>query len=210
MKKKSLALALSLALIAVVGIGSTFAYFTDNDTKTNVVTMGHVDIELNEYNEMNELQKDGMTFDNIVPGETVYKAAQVEVADDSEPCYVRVKVEYKWTDENCKVSFDGVELNVDSAKWTKENDYYVRNEALKANDKALLFEKVTLPTEWNNDVADKEFKIILSAEAVQANFNDKIEWPGTVQSYTPASTSASASASNDSEASNPVITPANN
>ena len=42
MKKKSLALALSLALIAVVGIGSTFAYFTDNDTKTNVVTMGLV------------------------------------------------------------------------------------------------------------------------------------------------------------------------
>ena len=49
MKKKSLvSLLAAVSLVAVVGVGSTLAYFTDSDVATNVVTMGHVDIVLTE------------------------------------------------------------------------------------------------------------------------------------------------------------------
>ena len=44
--RKLLVAATSTALVAVVGIGATLAYFTDSDDATNVVTMGHVDINL--------------------------------------------------------------------------------------------------------------------------------------------------------------------
>ena len=47
-KKKLFTMVLALVLIGAVGVGATLAYFTDNDSATNVVTMGHVNIELTE------------------------------------------------------------------------------------------------------------------------------------------------------------------
>ena len=45
MKKKSIiTMVAALAFVGAIGVGSTLAYFTDNDAATNVVTMGHVDI----------------------------------------------------------------------------------------------------------------------------------------------------------------------
>ena len=38
-KKKLLTMVLALVLIGAVGVGATLAYFTDNDSATNVVTM---------------------------------------------------------------------------------------------------------------------------------------------------------------------------
>ena len=48
-KKKLAGLALSLGLVSVVGVGATLAYFTDQASIANVVTMGHVDINLTEH-----------------------------------------------------------------------------------------------------------------------------------------------------------------
>ncbi len=45
---KVLLTTLSLVLVATIAIGSTLAYFTDRDSKTNVFTVGNVSIELNE------------------------------------------------------------------------------------------------------------------------------------------------------------------
>ncbi len=45
-KKKILTMVAAVALVAVIGVGATLAYFTDKDSKTNVVTMGKVDIDL--------------------------------------------------------------------------------------------------------------------------------------------------------------------
>ena len=47
-KRKILALALTLSMVAILAIGGTLAYFTDTDTKTNVFTVGNVDITLEE------------------------------------------------------------------------------------------------------------------------------------------------------------------
>ena len=48
MKKKIVTLCVVICLLAVAAIGGTLAYFTDNETATNVFTMGKVDIELTE------------------------------------------------------------------------------------------------------------------------------------------------------------------
>ena len=47
MKKKVISIALVIALIAVIAVGS-FAYFTDKDNATNTFTVGNVDIKLIE------------------------------------------------------------------------------------------------------------------------------------------------------------------
>lgn len=194
MKKKSLALALSLALIAVVGIGSTFAYFTDNDTKTNVVTMGHVDISLHEHEDGKTEEVEELKFTNIVPNEVVVKNADVRVENGSEDCYVRVKVEFegldKFSDKPVLTTADG---------WKLENDgfyHYYEGDAekvLSVGDYDFL-ESVTMPN-WDNAAADKTFSIILSAEAVQANFNKdengNVEWPTSLEYVAPAPASAS-------------------
>lgn len=47
-KRKIIALALTLSMVAILAIGGTLAYFTDTEEATNVFTVGNVDITLNE------------------------------------------------------------------------------------------------------------------------------------------------------------------
>lgn len=49
MKKKIVALTLVVAMLAIAVIGGTLAYFTDTEKATNVMTVGKVDIDLEEY-----------------------------------------------------------------------------------------------------------------------------------------------------------------
>lgn len=48
MKKKTMAICLCVALVAIALVGSTLAYFTDTDNETNTFTVGNVKIDLIE------------------------------------------------------------------------------------------------------------------------------------------------------------------
>lgn len=48
MKKKILAITLCVAMLAIMLVSGTLAYFTDNDAKTNVITVGNVSAKLYE------------------------------------------------------------------------------------------------------------------------------------------------------------------
>ena len=51
MKNKKLkTLVASLALVGAIAVGATLAYFTDSQEAVNTITMGHVDIDLDEPN----------------------------------------------------------------------------------------------------------------------------------------------------------------
>lgn len=54
MKKKILALALVIAMLAMLVIGGTLAYFTDTEYANNVLVAGNVNIEIREDNNINE------------------------------------------------------------------------------------------------------------------------------------------------------------
>ena len=60
MKKKVLAIALAVAMLAIV-VSGTLAYFTDNDEVTNTFTVGSVKIEIFENNEATD--SDTIEFD---------------------------------------------------------------------------------------------------------------------------------------------------
>jgi len=84
-KKKSIAVAIVLLLVLVVG--GLLAYFTDTDTKTNTFTLGNnIEISLTETWD----SSDGL---GIHPGAVVSKKPAVKNDSTTTPAYVFMKVE---------------------------------------------------------------------------------------------------------------------
>lgn len=119
-KKKILTLLVTTSLLAVVGVGSTLAYFTDKtETLTNVVTMGNVDGVLVE-NEAerkdgkwnlkdNILSNQDVMYENIMPGDTVKKNPTVCLKPGSADAWVRMTLDIEgedWLDELVKVKYN--------------------------------------------------------------------------------------------------------
>ena len=96
--KKLLTAAVSTALVAVVGIGATLAYFTDSDETTNIVTMGHVDITLTEEEE--DVPGEGLVFNDVMPGDVLDKTPIVTLEEDSQDAYIRMKMDIQATSGN--------------------------------------------------------------------------------------------------------------
>ena len=86
MKKKILALALVVAMLAVAIVSASLAYFTDEDYATNAFTVGEVDIDLVENFQNNA---------NMYPGVEINKDAWVEnTSTTGNDAYVRVHVAF--------------------------------------------------------------------------------------------------------------------
>ena len=99
MKRKLLAAALAVLCLSVAVYG-TVAYFTAEDTATNVITAGNVKIALNEA----AITEDGETvaFEDVtgvVPGAEISKIVTVDNTGDN-AAYVRIKVVKEITSEN--------------------------------------------------------------------------------------------------------------
>lgn len=66
-KRKTLALALTLCMVAILAIGGSLAYFTDTDEETNTFTLGNVKIDLKEtFDEKNAVLRPGSQTTNKI------------------------------------------------------------------------------------------------------------------------------------------------
>jgi predicted ribosomally synthesized peptide with SipW-like signal peptide len=93
-KKKILTIAISVALVAILVVGASLAYFTDTTEQAkNVFTIGKVDIELEEPKWDANLEANNGKYPNLMPGTYVDKDPTVTVADDSEDCWLFVELE---------------------------------------------------------------------------------------------------------------------
>lgn len=188
-KSKVITVAGAAALIGAIGIGSTLAYFTDSEEASNVVTMGHVDISLDEP--VFAAENDNNTISRVVPNQTITKDPTITVGEDSEDCYLRAAIAFEGLTEEQEA--DILEnINVDSDKWVLQEDgYYYYQDIAEAGEEVKLFTEVTIPAKWGNELADSDFKINISAEAIQAdNFEPETDgdvitgWQGiTAESY---------------------------
>ena len=68
--KKALLYGLSFVLVAAVAIGGTLAYLTSEDSDVNVMTLGNVKIEQNEYQRVQNA--DGTYPTKTIDGKTSY------------------------------------------------------------------------------------------------------------------------------------------
>lgn len=193
-KRKLAGIIASLCMAALIGVGGTLAYFTDNATAENIVTMGHVDLTLTEnkvYRDEltggwvqgqgeEDITEEGLKFDGVVPGETVPKNPTVTLVNGSVDAYVRVRLEVKAeegasiTDADLQVLMENLKKQItEDPNWyySSQDGYYYFKNAMKDKEKAVLFETVTIPGEqWGNNTAGQSFSILLQAEAVQSDY----------------------------------------
>lgn len=172
-KRKLLTVTAALALIGVVGIGATLAYFTDEADAKNTITMGHVDIDIDEPNFPEDKK-----IENVVPGDVITKDPTITVADDSKSAYIRAKVVLDDELSDAQKSALLQNINIDTTKWYLNTDdgYYYYNAIVSAGDSVKLFDTVVIPETWGNEVADMSFTIDVFAEAIQSdNFTPTVD-----------------------------------
>ena len=193
MKKKNLlSFTAAVALVGVIGVGATLAYFTDNQEVSNIITVGHVDIMLTENNvtlgkdengkrvwiqdkSVEGITEEGIIFQGALPGDTIPKNPTVTIKDDSEDAYIRVKLDFVPTSDNgidedsLKILADRLYADiVEAGVWNRNGGYLYYPTRLTATDAVTVFEQVKIPGSWDNVTADKSFTINITAEAIQA------------------------------------------
>lgn len=174
MKKKYIGIALSaLMLITVVTVGGTLAWLTDQDQAVNNVTVGNVQIEVEEPNWDEEDATD------IWPGKVTAKDPIVTNTGKN-PSYVRIKVVYDSAYANY-LTFD-YDTDSDGAWFEKDGYYYYKSVLGVDSQTSPLFNQFTFSSTYEEpqNGVNPAFAINVYAEAVQS------------QGFAPADTSEAA------------------
>lgn len=196
MKKKTALAAAAVALVGMLAVGGTLAWFTDTETATNVVTVGSIDVTLSEEGGADDQIVDGkLTYENVMPGSELTKKVTIENVGDND-AYVKAVITVIPKNNDSKVipsdlvasnanaiKFDG---NVAGKTWKLEGDnavctlYYSNTQTssdaiILEKDKVwTLFQKVQIPESWGNAYENMEFDIQVDVYAIQADNFDSV------------------------------------
>lgn len=199
MKKRNLLISiLSLALVCIIGVGATLAYFTDKtETKTNTFTTGNVGISLIDETKPEDGEiagvpgEDGIAYDDVMPGDVLSKIVGVNTDADSADAYVAVRVAVTdvvaphadavelTTDEIAAQISDIIASRVDADLWASKDMgngdvvYYFKSVVPADTKNLVLFNNIPIPgSEWNNAYAGLSFNVRVQAAAIQADNTD--------------------------------------
>lgn len=192
MSKRKITLALTaVALVALMIVGATLAWFTDTDTVTNVITIGNVKIDLFETDSEGEKTDDGLTFD-VIPGAEFAKDPTVENIGAND-AYLRLKVEivYPTNNEYSEAQKEAVAalvagIDYNTTDFTLIGGYFYYNGIFEVDDVVTLFEEVAIPSAWGNDMMGVSFNLKIVAEAIQSDNLPGIAVPFTATSLADA------------------------
>lgn len=181
MKKKIISLCLVAALAVVAIAGTSLAYFTDKDAKTNTFTLGNVDIELNEENWAAptaavpdvEYAKDPVVT-NIGENDAWIR---VDVTLSDAAAFTAAAARHQITDlatifaghDEEKWTLAGTPVYDDEANTLTYSYYYNTVLAVDKSTEAL-FTSVTIPAEFDNEDMKEiraDFTIDVTAHAIQ-------------------------------------------
>ena len=195
MKKKKTLIAI-IAVLLVVVVGATFAYYTSNTSFENVFNAGKYKVTLTEVFE---------SPDNWVPGETVPKTVTAK-NEGTVPAAVRISYTEQWLQE-----IEGVETDITSQvspnpaiinfanqdDWTLSNGKYYYNYILEPTNETSSFisgvtlnpnlnsvtctgEENTKTCEAQNKASGAKYKLTFTIETVQADQYQNI-WQTNVE-----------------------------
>lgn len=190
MNKKKLGTGLvALALVGVVGIGGSLAWFTDTESKTNTFNTGKIDITLKEYYGNGQEAPDGMVYENVLPGDVLDKKVTVTLGEDSQDAYVRLVLTLTPDEKSKNILTTLKDKNPDNditllnegtpvlVNWSVSDDnavaiYDIKTKLTQGQSDWVPFTDVKIPESWGNDFANANFSIDVKAEAIQAKNND--------------------------------------
>ncbi len=205
MKKKLMIIATAVTLVALISVGGTLALLTNQAEVTNQITMGNVSIRLEEpkfsSNENTTQAGDGIYVkkDLIYPGSSFVKDPTI-INNGSNPCYVRARVDLvmkkkgEFIPNNTLQKANGGQLAIypedfflPNDGWAKSSDgYYYYKAVLPKGGKVELFKDntVKIPTQWGNEIADIQFSLNVSAQAIQSeNFTPTADDSGNIVAW---------------------------
>ena len=196
MKRKILALSGLVIFVAMLAWG-TVAYFTAEDRAINVLTIGKVDIEIEEYDQNgNPIPQDRPPayFENVEPGQRLIKQVKIENRGTN-TAWVRAKIIDTITSTGGGSLSENVlyynvghlnkpEAQTATGEWELRNDgdgYYYFTQPLQPGEIAVLFDVVTFDgPSMGNAYQGCETKIQVIAQAVQYEGNENCDpssWP---------------------------------
>ena len=182
MKKKIFAVMMVLICLAIAATG-TLAYFTSEETAHNIITTGAVDIDLEEWQ---DLDGDGQNYTpyppenqpiNVMPGVTVSKIATIKSLEAD--AYIRAKfdVVIKRADKSVmEVSPEELEkvisLTMGSENWIRkegDNTWWYYKDAISggASTEAFFTEVVFDGPNMTNEYQNCTAEVIVIAQGVQ-------------------------------------------
>ena len=92
-KRRILAAAMALCIVAIIAVGATLAYFTDTDSRTNTFTVGNVKITLNEKNaDGTEFTQDQKLYPGTKTQNNIAKIVTVTNNVGSEDAYLWAEI----------------------------------------------------------------------------------------------------------------------
>jgi len=165
MKKKIMALALAVALIAIV-VGSSLAYFTAEDKVTNTFTIGSVKIDIYENDQVTDT--DTFTFGKLTPIVNVDNPSE----DES---YMKKVVEVKNTGKNDAYIRVHVAVPAALADTYLRLDWNLSDENWVVNSKSLAF-----VDDVEYDVYTYDYKVPVAPNAFTAELLKGVYLDSTV------------------------------
>ena len=175
-KTKALVLSLCAVLLVVTTVFVTMAFLTSKDTVTNTFTVGKVTITLDEadvksdgtYESNKEARVDTNEY-KLIPGHTYIKDPTIHVADDSEECWLFVKVENGLANAEAEGA-TSIASQMAAKGWTKVDgtDVYAYATKQVAGADVVVFD--TFKIAGTTDVSQYEdAEIVVTAYAIQAD-----------------------------------------
>lgn len=157
---------------------AVYAYFSDTLKVTNHISVGTVDIGLEEYGKKGGTEVKYRNPETILPGAVISKIPRI--INYAMPCWVRARISFENKEEDSQ-GLDETMIAGFSDKWIKRGEYYYCREILKKKESVDLFQTVSIPADWDESHEGQDLGIVIRAEAIQAanftpDFNAMSPW----------------------------------
>ena len=187
MKMKNMLIGgMSLALVACISVGATLAYLSDNTgTMTNTFKFGALEVTQKETDGTNNVFNSGsLTYEDLVPGDTVEKEVKISLMDHKVDAYVYVAVK---NSNNTLVKYGngedtsfvaGVASDWKKVESAEGKDYYLyvytgNTDAAKAvthfTDSVLFTNAQVQNADAGSDTVGADTTIKIASYAIQAD-----------------------------------------
>lgn len=162
---KRIGMVLGVFLLSVMSVIPTYASAkTAENSVTNTLKTGNVDIELKEFHlDDNGREVEWTDMKDVCPGQYISKIPRV--TNKGAGCYIRAKINID-NDVRSPMTID--DLEGISNDWVRKGEYIYHVKPLNQGDSVDLFTGFEIPREWDREAADKAINIEISVDAVQS------------------------------------------
>lgn len=174
-----------LFAVATIFLSSTTIFAATKKYRTetiNNVALGDINIGLEEYTLDENGREIPMPDKSIViPGDNLPEIVRIHnIARDA---WVRIKLDL--IAEKEMKGLDHSLVTLASDEWLKIGDYYYSSKPLKHGTYVDFMKSIHIPEYWTEAYAEREFKVVVSADAVQyknftPDFQSTDPWFGTL------------------------------